>query len=89
MSQNYIDVVLKGIKNYEQLSTLEKRRLAIEELVNDKITDQLRFTKTIELGDVVYLIKMKHKDQYHELYVICDVANKLVIWDPFFKEIRI
>jgi len=89
LSQNYIDVALKRIKNYDQLSTLEKKRLAIEELVINKITNQINFTKTIEIGDVIYLINMKYKDQNYQLYVILDRARKQVIWDDFFNPIKI
>ena len=94
ISQNYIDIVMKserGFDNlkFDNLKTDKKRLLILEQLLIEKINRQLYFNEKVNIGDKVYRIDFEYDGKLYNNYVICSAESKKVIMDHFFLSIRL
>lgn len=97
ISKDYIDITLKNYmgnsspkENYNTDLTIQKRRtLALEELLIERITNQVSLNKLVHFGDKVYVVRFRYNGAMYPVYVICNPATKKVVMDTFFKNITI
>jgi hypothetical protein len=87
ISKNYIDIFIKRAKSVDELKNSEKRPLILEQLLIERINKQLLFNQQVHIGDKVYVIDFEYNGKLFSDYVICDVENKRVVIDYFFKGI--
>lgn len=89
LSQDYIDISVKGTKSWEQLDSAEVRLLLLEEIELMKIQSQLAYNQIVDMGDVVYQVRFSHKGELYSQYVILDAETKKVKMDSFFNGIAL
>lgn len=89
ISKNYIDVIIKKEKSFDELTSNEKRSLLLEQLLTERTSKQLMFNRAIKIGDKVFVIDFIYKDKRYRNYVICNAENKKVILDYFFSGIML
>lgn len=89
ISENYIDVIIKRVKSFDELTSNEKRSLLLEQLLTERTSKQLMFNRDIKIGDKVFAIDFKYKDKAYRNVLICNAENKKVILDYFFSAIRL
>lgn len=88
LSQNYIDVFINRTKTYDELPIEEARELNLEELLVQRITQQISFNQHIKIGDKVFLIKFKHDEKIYANYIICSAETHKIVMDYFFCDIN-
>lgn len=89
ISKNYIDIFIKREKSIDDLNIKEKRSLILEQLIIERINNQLHFNEQVQIGDKVYIVDFEYDGQLFTNYVICSAENKKVVIDYFFSEIRL
>jgi len=89
ISENYVDVIIKKEKSFDELTSAEKRSLLLEQLLTERTSKQLMFNREIKIGDKVFVIDFKYNDKPYRNYVICNAENKKVILDYFFSGIML
>lgn len=97
ISKDYIDITLKNYmgnsspkeNNNTDLTIQKRRTLALEELLIERITNQVSFNKLVHFGDKVYVVRFRYHGAMYPVYVICNPDTKKVVMDTFFKNITI
>lgn len=97
ISKDYIDITLKNYmgnssqkeNNNTDLTIQKRRALALEELLIERITNQVSFNKLVHFGDKVYVVRFRYNGAMYPVYVICNPDTKKVVMDTFFKNITI
>jgi hypothetical protein len=97
ISKDYIDISLKNLmgdsspseNSFDELSMKRKRALILEELLIERITQQVSFNKLIQFGDKVYVVRFMYNGAMHSVYVICNPDTKKVVVDYFFNGVTI
>ncbi len=89
LSQNYINVEIKKKKRITDLDVQEIRDLIIEREKTRKISFQVRFNDQVSMGDKVYVVIFRYKNELFSNYVICDAESKKVVMDYLFKSIKV
>ena len=87
LSQNYIDVFFTRKKSYSDLSIEETRELLLEELLINRISQQINFDAMVDIGDKVFVIKFKHQDELYNNFIICNSKTNKVVMDYFFLQV--
>lgn len=97
ISKDYIDITLKNYMgnsshkedSYTDLTIQKRRALILEELLIERISNQVSFNKLVHFGDKVYVVRYKYHGAMYPIYVICNPDTKKVVMDTFFKNITI
>jgi hypothetical protein len=87
VSQNYIDVVITMKRNIKDLTLNEARNLVLENILIEKISQQLDYNKKVKIGDVVYKVNFEYFLKTYSDYVICSSLSKKVVLDNCFKHL--
>ncbi|MDA3890092.1 MAG: hypothetical protein PF517_00355 [Salinivirgaceae bacterium] len=97
ISKDYIDISLKNLKgnsspnedSFDDLNMQRKRALILEELLIERITQQVLFNKLVHFGDKVYVVMFMYNGAMYSVYVICNPDTKKVVVDHFFNGVTI
>ncbi|MDN3668271.1 hypothetical protein QWY93_02875 [Echinicola jeungdonensis] len=89
LSQNFMDVKIKKRKRITDLDVEEIRDLILEEEKTRRIGYQVRFNEKVSMGDKVYVVIFRYKNNLFSNYVICDSESKKVVMDYLFKSIEV
>lgn len=97
ISKDYIDVSFGNFTgnsspkadSYTDLTIEKRRALALEELLIERITNQVSFSKLVHFDDKVYVVRFRYNGAMYPVYVICNPDTKKVVMDTFFKNITI
>jgi hypothetical protein len=89
ISKNYIDISIMREKSSDDLNMQKRRALILEDLLIERISNQVSFNKQVHIKDKVYSIKFKYLGITYTDYVICNPCSKKVVMDCFFKNIII
>ena len=87
LSRNYIDLRINASKEIEDMPIEEARDFVLENLLIERITQQVAFNEAVAFGDRVFAIEFEHNHQAYTTYVICSHETKKVVWSTFFRNI--
>lgn len=88
-SQNFKDIQIEHTKTILDLSMEDARKFILENLLIERIGNQLTFSEIVKPGDKVYAIDFEYHMQPYTAYVVCSRATKKVVWDTFFGRVMI
>ena len=67
----------------------DARKFILENLLIERIGNQLTFSEIVKPGDKVYAIDFEYHMQPYTAYVVCSRETKKVVWDTFFGRVMI
>lgn len=89
ISKNYIDIYVTREKSMEDLKTSEKRTLALEDFLIQRIGRQTSFNELVNIGDKVYVVDFEYNRRPFSSYVICSAESNKVVLDYFFLNVQL
>ncbi len=89
LTQDYFDIFIENKKRIDEVDLLEAQSLLLQNIMIQRISEQLFFSQQVKIGDKIYFIKFEYDGKPYSNYVVCSSSTNRVIVDYFFQQIQI
>lgn len=89
LTQDYFDVAINHTKTLLSLDLENAQKIILQDLLIQRILEQIYFTDQVSLNDKVFKIVFKYNNHQFSTYIICSAQTNKVVLGSIFDGLRI